>query len=422
MKIQYQHIILYSLILLSAIIFCNLNAVITKLIGISAPTSPLILLLSVVITIVGIFGAKVRPGKLLFKLTIAFYLMYLILGLLNLQWDSSFLVEDFSIWKLLRSYIPSMIIITAFYVGFSALKKQNESFSVVKFLAPFFAVSVGIMVFGPMLGLFESMRIGVDEARASGFFANPNEAGAAANYALVAFLALFVQVRWKLLTLPLIILAIVASFYSFSKASIIVSVGLLILLVLWSFFAMRRNSAQTNLYMLLFVGGLYFCAQLIYLNFDTILGELTYAQRSRVKIVLALANGQVDSSTTSDRSYIFTKGFETINQNPVWGSGLGTFHKLKNSLIQIGVHNTFIMIWGESGIFTLLLFLLIFGLMFIVGWWHPNPGYSILIVGVIAVYMINVCGTGHNALDDRSSNALFGIILMLTYHNKKSLT
>ena len=67
-----------------------------------------------------------------------------------------------------------------------------------------------------------------------------------------------------------------------------------------------------------------------------------------------------------------------------------------------------------------LLFFASFALLTWKGWVHPNQAIGFLILGVVAVFFINIAGAGHNALNNRTSNVLIGVACALAQYRPKS--
>ena len=337
-------------------------------------------------------------------------------------WSDYYLAESTNVIKLYRSYISSIVIILAFYLGAKVILIHRPSRSIFVYIFPFFIFTTLATVFGEPLGLYNSFEYMVDAQRgerSAGFFSNPNEAGSFANYALIIFLSLFFMFKRKLVFIGLAALAIAGSLITFSKAAFIITALILFLFVYKNITAIHLVTLRTRVTFILLIAGLSF-GGMAFINSS--LGkqyQLTYAQQTRIISALALLSGEINSKTTSDRTIAFAHGFYLIKKNPFVGQGVGTFHKFNTGPIQIGVHNTFIMIFGESGILPLVFFTLFYMLIFYHGLMIRDVGMSFFIIGIVTVYMLGVAGTSHNALSDRTSNALFAILLaILSYRNQ----
>lgn len=420
MKIKYTTIIKLCLVALSTIIFCNLNGLSTLFFGITAPFSPLMLLLSLIIIYTGWFKEKIKINKWWVITIIVFYIMYMYIAFGSYLWDSSQVHSGTSLTSLFRSYISSILIILAYYIGATVYLKERDLNFIIKYIFPFFLFTSVFVAIGPFIGLQSSFNYGNDFSgeRSTGFFANPNEAGAFANLSLVVFLAALIVFKRKLWILPLIGIAIYGAITSFSKAAFLLSLFLIFIFLFKTVISFRSNGLKTNVFIFTFLTLIFFSVQYAIFNFEGIVSNLTGGQEKRVIATYELLQGKITKETTSDRDVLFKYGWRLIKRKPLIGNGLGSFHRFKGGKMQLGVHNTFLMIFGEAGIFILLLFIFYFIYMGFQGLIYPNAGLGFFIMGFVTVYLINICGTSHNALDDRTSNAILGMIIALLTKSK----
>ena len=405
--------------------------------GIKAPTSPIILLFSAVVIYLGVFKLGVSLKSKYLYLFLGTMLMYLFIGTCSVLWDDSMVHKKISLYQdVYRRYVASFITIVAFYVGTKVLLREGENSSILKLLAPYFIFSILVVVFGHYFGLYDAFEFGKfdvkDENRSTGLYTNPNEAGVAANFAMVILIANFIRAKRKFVYIPFLGVAIVAVFMSFSKAAIIVMLLLFVVYLGWSLLYVRRNSFMNNIIFAI-IGGIFFIGiNYVILNFDELYGQLSSAQQFRVKGAMALMNGEINESTTSERSLLFERGIKLIKEKPFFGNGVSTFHRFNDGGVELGVHNTYLMLWGESGIFVLVLFVFTLLYMGVKGLVLGIPRFSFFIIGIMLVYILNVCGAGHTALSNRTSNAMIGITIALlgarkvrsvsyTGHNFKSI-
>ncbi|MEM9544433.1 MAG: O-antigen ligase family protein [Bacteroidota bacterium] len=422
MKIKYAQIVKLLFLALSLIIFANLNGVLRLTFGFVSLLSPIILILSIAIISMSVFVLKVSLKDINLIWLIVFYVCYLYIGTSSLLWSDYYLSERTSVLRLYRSYISSIVILFAFYLGAKAIMMHYGYKSIYNYIFPFFIFTTCAVVFGEQLGIYNSFEYMVEAQRgerSAGFFGNPNEAGSFANYALVIFLTLFFISKKKAVFIGLAGLAIAGSVLSFSKAAFIIST----LMVLFFFFKnitfFHKSTQRTRIAFVTLIFGLIFG---VFAFFNSSTGqkfELTRAQQKRIVGTLALLSGEINEETTSDRTVVYSHGFGLIKRNPYIGHGIGTFHRFNSGNMKIGVHNTYILILGESGILPILLFLGFYFMLIYRGLMITDAGLSFFIIGVTTIYMLGVAGTSHNALDDRTSNALVSIILAILSYRKQ---
>ncbi len=418
MKVKLSTISNLCLLLLSLIIFCNLNGIITLLFGITAPLSILILIFSLTIIAINYISPEpIRVDNNLVFIIVIFFL-YLTISTCSLLWDSSMLSERTSIVELYRSYLSSLIIISAFYFGIGTYYKSSKKIFSTSFFTPFFVVTLLFVLFGGEIGIYENI-VGKHQAfgeeRSSGLFGNPNEAGVFANYALVIFLASFASSKHRLFYLGLCVLAFAAAVVSFSKAALIISVLIILFFLFRSIAWFKFNSKGLNRYLFLTLFLIFSSVFYIVVNFSGFYENLTRNQKIRVVGTLALMKGEINQYTTSSRTIVYEHGWSLIKKRPIIGNGFGSFHRFNSGKARFGVHNTFLLIIGESGFLPLLLFLIFFMTLFFKGMLLDHLGIGFFISGIVIVFLANMCGTGHHALDERTSNALIGIIIGILY-------
>ncbi len=392
---------------------------------ITAPFSPLILLLSLIILFLSFEKERIRANSLILKLILLFYCSYLFIGLVSYFLDPSYLHPRTSLLVLLKSYLSSIVIITSFYAGSKVFIKHYGLNRLLQAIIGFSLVSVIFIAFANQLGVSQISDVSktVESDRQSGLFKNPNEAGAMALYFVVLTLGGFSFFRkYYFILLGLIGLALYSTILSFSKSAMITG-----LLVLIAFLVHQAKYApklklsslfKVSLFIVVFVSSISF----IGFRFFSYLDQMSYGQRTRLLRTTQILSGQIDKQTTSERDGLYSFAIEQIMNRPLLGYGLGSFHRLKNlkGANKMGVHNTQLMVFGESGIIPFLLLMLTFTLLGFSGWLNKSPGIGFIILGTAIVFFVNVAGTGHNALGARVSNALIGITIVLSQWKRVS--
>jgi O-antigen ligase len=241
------------------------------------------------------------------------------------------------------------------------------------------------------------------EGRAAGLFANPNDAGVAALYALVLVAAY--PARSRSFTYCQIAVALAALLLTFSKA------GLICLFLITMLVLIERRSLGLFIFAALgfVVAGFGFR----YL-FENNLLNLSMEQRERVGDVMNILGGEVSSRTTTGRTIMWELGMRRIEQLLPWGAGLGQFHSLeggsRGSLkIWLGVHNTFLMILGEGGLFPFVLFIVFLLRSFVLAFRAKERlvGVGFGLIAVIDMF------SSHSTLGFRLSNITTAIMMAI---------
>ena len=411
---------------MSTIVFCNLNGFFYLVFGISAPFSPLLLVLSFAMLYLGVIKGNIKLDAFLLNLILGFYVVYVFLGVCSYLLNPEFVMRDTSPLGLIRSYLASTLIIVSFYIGSKNLIQKGKTdflIRLVLFLTLFSALFVAL---SPVIGLTTIYAYATDVTtnadRPTGLFGNPNEAGAFGIYFLVIVLGSYSYFKkHTLLILLLIPLAFYVTFLSFSRASMALSVLILAVYMIYNLKFITRLKLSNSRKPLILTTLIVIASIVVAQQFFTYIQTLSHGQRTRLLLTFQLFSGKVDAETTSDRSFVYSFAWEEIKNRPIIGHGIGAFNRLKYlpQDTKMGAHNTHLMIFGESGVIPFLLFILFFVMLYFRGWNHDFPSLGFIIMGICMVYFLNVSGTGHNGLDDRSSNALVAISIALSQIRKR---
>ena len=87
---------------------------------------------------------------------------------------------------------------------------------------------------------------------------------------------------------------------------------------------------------------------------------LSAEHRERLVAISNLLSGEVTPETTTRRTLLWQFALEKIELQLPWGAGLGEFHHMEGGYRSpnnewLGVHNIFLLILGEGGLFPFLL-------------------------------------------------------------------
>jgi O-antigen ligase len=266
-------------------------------------------------------------------------------------------------------------------------------------------------IFGKELGLTENMKFleGYGE-RQIGIFTNPNTTGLHANYVLCFSLYSIISNRkYKFIWLLIVPCCCYAVFLSLSKAAILMTVLILLFYSLFIFFSFRKISLSGKLIYFIFVGLLVFSSNYLYQNFEIILGNLSYFQKGRILEAIQLGQGEINDQTTTERSGIAKLVFPKIIAHPFIGNGFGSFHQIKEH--GLGVHNTVLLVLGESGVLPILIFLIFLLIFFKKTLSQEDIALKFLFFSLMSTYLMIAFLTSHNGLDERISNCILGIII-----------
>jgi O-antigen ligase len=196
-------------------------------------------------------------------------------------------------------------------------------------------------------------------ARASGVWGNANKAGA---FCLInIFFLMYFSLKYKLKTFHLfflfaVILFLFYNIYLTLSNTIIIASIFIIFLYVYFFGKQLQLKKKIKIILISFVGIMVFL--LFYgKSISQQYPNLTPAKKQKITNVLSLLDITSSKKVSfSDRDLALEIGFEKIFNRPIFGNGLGSF---KRNLVNVdGIHNQFIQILGEGGIFSFFFFLM----------------------------------------------------------------
>jgi len=335
------------------------------------------------------------------KFLIIFLILYVVFGtiatIVNFNW-SSWLSN---ITSLVVSILIAYVIID-FLLREAILDNFNYWTKLITRLTIISALS-GILIKYTGLEHFGRYRAGYE--RVAGFFANPNELGLIANMAIV-FLFTSLKNKFKFVNLVLLILVTLASLLTFSKGAIITTS------IIWFvyFFMFIKFDAKTGSKVYIIITVLVSA-----IFFNKIFGELdsilSITQSRRVNQVTNIVSGNIDDDATSGRLVLFNVGLDKIKSNPIIGYGIGSFSMLERNKFG-GVHNTFLLIIGESGIFPFLFLIYIFIYFLVLPFFKDFDKNKKFIIFSMTIVLINYMMSTHGVFKTRFF-LLFIIVLSI---------
>jgi len=325
----------------------NLNGLFLLLLGVQGLLSPLILCLILILLVRYARPWAITSTYLLFFAFVSSYLLFASLASLG---SSSFNQTVF--------WIDSATLLLVSGLYFWIMGRSDEELErILRILKTFLLASCIFVLLSPVLG--EHLNYIAASDRASGFFENPNEAGVASLLCLVLIYAYPARSRFMVLVQTAIALSALA--LTFSKTGII-TLAILMVIVL-----IQKRSFRL---LCLTVASFGLAALTLAYVRDNELIQFTYDQRERIADILSLFGGEISDKTTTGRTDLWIVGMERILEQLPWGAGLGEFHALEGTRRTVmypddssrimygnwlGVHNAYLMILGEAGLFPFLL-------------------------------------------------------------------
>lgn len=397
---------LVAALLLATIIFMNLNGVMFMMYGVAGSLSYVMLFLAGAVlfshsryltTCVEVHGA----------IFFCFVFLYIALGTIVAvlgDFDGEF--SDIII-----SLLSTIAITYAFASCAFALAMRQRTAPALQILVVIVLISTLSVPASPVLYEYFIWIPLSSEQRSSGFFANPNEAGLVACIGLAIGSALLLSQNATRLSNILLPVAIVSIFLTLSRGALIGALGVLTFGLVASLLKTSASGkSQTVMFFALFF---VLAASVLFVVMGGIeeLDLFSPEQQKRLgELGRVLSQGEISDETTADRAGIATYALQMWSEKPLFGHGLGAMHLLKD--IGLGVHNTFLMVLGESGILPLAILLL---WITTIVYWSAHELNSVvgLMVWLYMPILVISMATSHNTLDNRFHNAVCGIIFGL---------
>lgn len=242
----------------------------------------------------------------------------------------------------------------------------------------------GVLLIGALSIIYEALFITGIGGRYSGFYLNPNLAG----FASILGYTFGLVIDQKKFKIPGQILFSIAGLVTFSRTFLLIWILINLLSVLISYKNMYKIIACSILFVL-------------FLS----VGDKLDLNTKRMHAFSSILGGKVDEDLKEgSRTETWALYYDKILNNPLWGNGYRTFSGEMGGtqagggfIVQVGVHNTFLMIMGEAGIFALLYFLWIYGYIFVnsLRFFKVNPSIFFLSFSLLSFMLTN-----HNFFDN----------------------
>ena len=367
-----------------------------------------------IVLLVGCLFVLAASGQQFFKSLSNTGIAYLIFMILSVG-VGFILRQDFT---LARAYACSCLIVLASTTGAREIILKRGYSEFMRLLAIFVCIGSFTVFLSPMVrGYYRNTNLSntYEFGRWNGFFVNPNSAGFAGVWGLVAAIGFLLVAKKKytqLFCYALVVGCLSSMVMTFSRGAMITGFAFIISVAFFLLTTNKhvskkfRNLARiTILACVAFtVGGIWFIMSGVE-NFD-----LSRVQKSRVVAMQRMLTGQATSSNEQGGRVQFAKfGLEYWTESPFIGHGLGSMQKMPSRYGGIGCHNMHVSVLGESGLLgfiAYLIFLILFALQ--IQKYKSSPPAKVFLYGVLGVYILYGMSS-HNILDDRTTNVIWGI-------------
>ena len=392
----------FILFILLFILILDLNQFVSDKLNIYASISPFILVCSVILILMILPTSSNQIMKLKkTKSFFAFFFIYFTIATIN-----SYTIEGStkSIFWGFRYYLPTLMIFTAVLLssyhfisvfGILRMLKTIRALLFINIFIILFSFFTGNQYFVQFLG------------RYSGILSNANDAGCSGVILLVIELYLFRRgySKYSWLSLPIIIIAIMLTL---SKSAFIMT----LFIGIYYLISNRRISIKRRWSFLMLV----IPVSLTMITYDKYLQYMLDPYGfDRFRQTELFLKGQINDQTTTNRYSLFIKGWEDIQKNLFWGSGFYTFHRLDKGTT-IGIHNEYLLLLGEGGIFSLLAYCI----MLFIFWNVPYHKYGDIsyLIKAFTLIIVLFSLTSHNILNNKSIIVILSIMCCMIQKNR----
>lgn len=416
MKNILDKVISLLLVLLILIITLNLVGFNAKsplpIIGIISLNYIVLTILIVVFLTKTIYSIRISNGVLLYIFYYLFYIIYssivyLILG-------------DKDNIERIPLYINSFIIVLLIIVldNYLSTKSLKQIFDII------FLVAI-MLCLGNLITIYQYVNQlnwnGFDSdgeiiLRAYGLYLNPNIAGFFAIVSIIlSFNLILFRNKYNTLNLVILIISLIAGLLTFSKTFFLNSFVVLIIYIY-----NRRKYLKSYVLPTIISKLKYIIFIPLFLLFYFVLSSedvLDKEQMARLETVFFFLNdSEIDYS---GRSELADYGIQMAKEKPIIGSGFGTFTILKESnklfdftSSDLGVHNTFIRIWGEGGVISILFYL--FFWIHLLWRVYLSKSIEVKLISYMLIFTLNIYSfTSHNIPEDYFSALIILIVCVL---------
>lgn len=318
--------------------------------------------------------------------------------------------------RLISDMITSLIVIVAYLQYFyRRLYQDKDLYRVLMLITIPLGFSIAILILQPLFGIYSFNPDKLKSTRGMGVFANPNVAANCANMALIFLIDFFFRYKkYMLLKFGLILLGIVGCILPFSKMGILNMLITIVLAMFYFLYKFPKTGKGYILQAIIFIVFPLVVVNYVYINHDQILDDnLNHAQKTRVlALETLLIKRELNKKTTSERSDIVAHGVELIKQKPLFGYGIGYFNNIPG---RIGIHNTFLLTFGNSGFLPFLVLMSLIIYLYIQSFFRRSTGF--LVLGLTTLTVLSYTAS-HNGFDDKILVLAFLFPIVFTGYGK----
>ena len=312
------------------------------------------------------------------------------------------------------SLIPAIFLSSALAISISIhiVKSDNETINdIVELSKNILLLSTVSIVLSPWYYpyMLELQPLQISGERFSGFLSNPNDASLVA----IGFLnfVLYRPYNKKIVTILTIILATFATYHTLSKTGMVMYFASFLIFAFWK--------RKWTIFSILFIFVLSVPHIYIFLSGTSYTLPLDDSRSYRTEKIARFFSGDISDRNTGDRLTLWYDAIQRIKFDFPHGAGLGTFHRLVDSVYVhslddwYGVHNMYLMIFGEAGLVALAVFVACYGRLIGLALFSFKDGLPFAVLSIFLVFFCSI----HDSFGIRSQMVILAIVVGLLGRN-----
>ena len=307
----------------------------------------------------------------------------------------------------LMRYLASILLISATAIGARVVWDRIGGERLMKGILLVMVATCALVPASPWLIEIYVVRPFDLGGRLSGSFSNPNEAAVVCGFAAALALAFLRTGRAPWLAGGGLALALTALALTFSRTLWLAMPVVLVHAMLASPPRERRRLAGA-----LVLAGLLAAPPVVSLGAEAI--QDPYGLMRIEQLLQVFRADSLDDIPLGGRDIFWRVGAEKVVEAPLVGNGLGRLHHIEKTWFNaegkyFGVHNEYLMLWGEAGIIPLVLFVVFLGTLMRRGLGRERALPLLGAVGGWAVIVATYGVTTHGVLVQRAICFILGL-------------
>ena len=383
--------------MLAIIILLNLNGVAYMIFGTTRMFTPIIAICCLILIQACLHSVSLKKalgisGFLIVAALVSYLCISCFMAFVNASWEKGYSAG------ILIGHLFSLLAIIATAIGGRAVIRQAGPEPVLKAILVLLTLDCILILASPILIDFYIYDNIPGTSRFFGLFLDPNGAGLIGCATIVLALSFFSLKQHRKFAYLALTVGVLATIGTGSRIAVISFIFYILYSIFFNFRVLRFG-LKGSVSMILSGILLY-----LYLPQSQLYGLAR----------LSLLGTSADNSTHL-RLAILPLALEQIFESPIFGLGIGKMYRVENAPPNniapdrgFGVHNNYLLFWGEGGIIPVTLFLLFFIYLFFFLLTIPNPVVRNTVFGWILTIAL-FCLAHHSIFLKRTVAFLIGL-------------